>query len=574
MKKLIIMILSIISLLILSINAFAKDEFIPEYDSNDYSNVNKLTPNKAFNFIEIIDNHEADLLISSYNLAFKNNSYVNINMTTNMILYNEYGDILDKLEFRIYFLSTTSYRLKEIKIVIDGINYISLKYQDNKFDHEQKYYLDIKEINENASLAIIEDAEFKAFYTPIIFDISIIKAFIYEYMDDYEINIDNDLDIDEDDIKKGIGLFDKNNYYMTEISVIESDFKPFIIGTYHIKVRGFNKDKKIIIKNIIINVIDLDSKITINDLNVSYNDYLSKEDIIDNLKINDDYLNISIKSDYYINYDVLGNYKYYVLINFDNSNVLTMGYINVLDNDKPYPLNDIKVIKVKNDNYLEKKDIIDYLKINDDYDGLIDENNIVLEGYYDYLIGYSVPNEFDLTLKAYDSSLNELNYEFKIITSNDIEREAIFERKIDKYDGKIKEKKVEIIEEEINEIENDPVISNSDFVIEAYTNQKLTSSDIQEILISEGYLNNDDIVLLESDYFRLNEIKTGSYPLSVLYDNGDITYYEINILENEISIDDNKNNTNLIVFIIIGSISFIAIVIIVIMRVYIYGKKN
>ena len=198
-----------------------------------------------------------------------------------------------------------------------------------------------------------------------------------------------------------------------------------------------------------------------------------------------------------------------------------------------------------------------------------------------YLSSYASLNDHEITLVARDDSNNTFEHKFILRvtddkTYNELERFVIPEYVSNNVEPEIIDegnKENNVIEDAKEETYN-PIISNSNYIIRAYTTHKLTASEVQDLLISDGYLNNYDVVSIDSEYFKEANPKAGSFSLSVTYQNGDVPYYEINLVEKEEIKEEENSNTGLIISIIIGSVVLVAVIIIVIMRVYVHVKKN
>ena len=395
----------------------------------------------------------------------------------------------------------------------------------------------------------------------------------YEYSDSNDIYIPTFSDLEVEEIINEVGLEDDYDKRLLSFKILENDYiSNSNIGDYKVKIRGYNKEFKVIFKWIYIHVIDISDLAKSKNFKTSYSSRIDDLEIIDGLELKRDYIGIKISSEYHYGFNNIGKYRYIADILFDDMNLYLPGFIEVYDFDKPYALKSKEIITVSSNRCLSKDDVLKNFVIYDEHDGTIPNNKIDLTGFVNYLSGYSTLKDYDITLKAKDTTGNEFTYDF-IIRVTDKDFNDVIERYyIPDYVSNSEENN-NVIEDAKEEVYN-PVISNSNYIIRAYTTHKLTASEIQDLLISEGFLTNNDNVLIESDYFTDSSFNASTYSLSVTYENGDVTYYEINLVEKEEEKEEEESNTGLIVAIVVGSIAAIAAIIIIIMRVYVHVKKN
>ena len=571
MKKIIIILFMLF--FIIPINAYAKENVV----SDDYSNVDYLPNRKSFNYLELkIDDYTKDKIFFYNNLLSKNMKYGfnYIEFETEISFYSDGGELLKNESLTIIYNITDS-KIINVRLEINSAAIIEL-YCGNSYTFTTNEYFDVREYNPNYKLAVI-DSFFTSSYNAISyigdFQPDIFIAMTYEYSDSKDVYIPMFSDLEVDEIVNEVGLEDDYDNRLLSFDIVESDYvSNSNIADYKVKIRGYNNESKVIFKWIYIHVIDISNLARSKNFEISYSNRIDDSEIIEGLELKKDYVGIKISTEYHYGFKKTGKYRYIANILFDDINLYLPGFIEVYDHDKPYALKAKEIITVSNKECLNKDEILKNFVIYDEHDGTIPNSKIELIGLINYLSGYSILKDYEITLKAKDNIENEFTYNF-IIRVTDKDFNDVIERYyIPDYEVKNEENN-NVIEEAKEEVYN-PVISNSNYVIRAYTTHKLTASEIQDLLISEGFLNNNDNVIIESDYFTDSNFKASSYSLSVTYENGDVTYYEINLVEKEEEKKEEESNTGLIVAIVVGSIAAIAAIIIIIMRVYVHVKKN
>ena len=571
MKKIIILLFMLF--FIIPINAYAKENVV----SDDYSNVDYLPNRKSFNYLELkIDDYTKGKIFFYNNLLSKNMKYGfnYIEFETEISFYSDDGELLKNESLTIIYNITDS-KIINVRLEINSVPIIEL-YCRNSYTFTTNEYFDVREYNPDYKLAVI-DSFFTSSYNSISyigdFKPDIFIAMTYEYSDSKDIYIPMFSDLEVDEIVNEVGLEDDYDNRLLSFDIVESNYvSNSNIADYRVKIRGYNNESKVIFKWIYIHVIDISNLARSKNFEISYSNRIDDSEIIEGLELKKDYIGIKISTEYHYGFKKTGKYRYIANILFDDINLYLPGFIEVYDHDKPYALKAKEIITVSNKECLNKDKILKNFVIYDEHDGTIPNSKIELIGLINYLSGYSILKDYEITLKAKDNIENEFTYNF-IIRVTDKDFNDVIERYyIPDYEVKNEENN-NVIEDAKEEVYN-PVISNSNYVIRAYTTHKLTASEIQDLLISEGFLDNNDNVIIESDYFTDSNFKASTYSLSVTYENGDVTYYEINLVEKEEEKKEEESNTGLIVAIVVGSIAAIAAIIIIIMRVYVHVKKN
>ena len=573
MKKILILIFMLF--FIIPVNIYAKEEVVPDESSEEYSNVEYLPNKKSFNYLELKINNHVEERINYYNdllMGDMSSGFDSVKFLTTISFYSDNGELLKNSSLSIsYFISGR--QINYISLEIDFVTIINLScFGSYYFDTND--YFDVKEFNSDYKLAVIGDFyKTSTISSARYFEPDVFIAMTYEYSDSNDIYIPTFSDLEVEEIINEVGLEDDYDKRLLSVKILENDYiSNSNIGDYKVKIRGYNKEFKDIFKWIYIHVIDISDLAKSKNFKTSYSSRIDDLEIIDGLELKRDYIGIKISSEYHYGFNNIGKYRYIADILFDDMNLYLPGFIEVYDSDKPYALKSKEIITVSSNRCLSKDDVLKNFVIYDEHDGTIPNNKIDLTGFVNYLSGYSTLKDYDITLKAKDITGNEFTYDF-IIRVTDKDFNDVIERYyIPDYVSNSEENN-NVIEDAKEEVYN-PVISNSNYVIRAYTTHKLTASEIQDLLISEGFLTNNDNVLIESDYFTDSSFNASTYSLSVTYENGDVTYYEINLVEKEEEKKEEESNTGLIVSIVVGGIAAIAAIIIIIMRVYVHVKKN
>ncbi len=582
MKKIIFILFALICIILLPINIYGKNITTPEKGSDEFEGLSLLSNKKSFNYIKFINDDEAKSKLKYYNsLLPRPVNEQRLEMKTEIKFFDKNGELLDTgtLSVVIIFDSTG---MKNIKLCINDSPLINIMYIYGPIpivtsldihDLSVKGY-DIATISDFENTCTINIQNLSSF-SPNMF-----YVLTYREMGMSTLYVPKYSNLDANVVINSFGLVDDLGNRLTSFKITEGD--P-INSKPRYELLGMNKNKVFITKTIIIDEFDISKYGRSYNFKTTYNKKIEDIEIINALDLKSSYESVKIYSEYHYAYNKCGKYQYLALIDTGLIKFYIPGYIEVVDNDKPYARKAPKIINATNDYCMTKAEILNNFEIYDDHDGIINASKITLDGLSYYLGSYNTVGEYPMTLKTTDSMGNSFEYNFVIKVNNSDEIESIIERfDIPSYiDKNAVEESSEPTEpnyfNEIDEKTNDlynPVISNSDYVILAYRTHRLTSSEVQDLLISEGYLNNSDNVIIESDYFRESNPSSGSFSLSVTYENGDVTYYEINLVDKEEEKEEEKSYTGLIVSIVIGGIVLVAIIIIVVMKVYVHGKKN
>lgn len=308
--------------------------------------------------------------------------------------------------------------------------------------------------------------------------------------------------------------------YFDEIKeerILYSDFinKP---GEYSIKIERITNDNILFLDNYHIVLFD-DNIIKINDVNISYMDYLDENFIKKFIICDYDYSIISYDSNYE---KELGSYSGIININvLDRINKELNFNINVVD--------DVKPIVYKKGNIITN------------INKRINENNI--KNYIDIIDKTNCRYEY-IDLDDYKNNYNKPgNYYYNVKVIDDYDNEETIIIKIEVLD---------IISED-----DDLISSSFDF------NKIYTRDEIIEKLVNYNYFNKGDDIYLESDYFKAQN--DGVYLLKAT-NNMDTYYFNINYSYN----NSNDNNYLQIIIIVFSIILLSIITIIIVKRI----KKN
>ncbi|MCR4898614.1 MAG: hypothetical protein K5892_05240 [Acholeplasmatales bacterium] len=579
MKKIILSFL-VLFFCLFPFDVFGKEIVISDLYSNYYTGDDHFKAADSFNYLTFISDDFFKEKLEYYNEVISENNKAtenHINIYSNINLYSRDGERIGtkllKLTYRIY-----NNKIVNMLLYIDNVNVIKANLYNYIifFDHDINYY-DFKEEDPNVALACSGDLFYESDY-PItnIFSImpDLLFSFYYDYVEETNISIPTFSNLTEEEIVNEVGLVDNFGNRLLLCEIIESDYISYTsINNYHIKIRGLNKERQAIFKIINIDVISTKNILQSAHFTTSCDEIIDDLDIINDLDIQREYENIKISSEYHYAYNKKGNYKYIANIKFSDMNLIISGDIVVSDNESPYGIITPELITVPNDYCMTKEEILKKFSIYDNQDGYISSTNITLDGFINYLSSYKALNDHYIVLKAKDSSGNTYTHNFIIRVTDDKSYSELKRFSILEYVENKQNIENDVIES-AKENKYNPIISNSNYVIKAYVSHKLTVSEIQDLLISEGYLKNSENVSIESEYFKEEKPKAGTFSLSVKYENGDVTYYEINLVEKEEIIEEEKSYTGLIVSIIIGGIAIIATIILLIMRFYVHAKKN
>ena len=573
MKKILCLLFIVLFSFFMSFNILANEAVVPDIGSYEYTKLQYLPDKKTFNYLKIMNDSYTRNKIQDYNRLLSSSSS-NLNGTitfeTTITFYSDEGEIANsKLDI--------IYRIRNSNIVQIFLDVGYARFIDSMIiaNNITNCYFDVKNYNPSCVLAMIGEFQvyLDGFYQNMIIEPDLFIAMIYEYSESSDIYIPVNSDIDISDIINEIVIVDDSKNRIFPCQIVENNYvDSSTIGDYSIKLRGYNNENKAIFKWINIHVADLKDIVEEKNFVTSYANKLDDLSIISDLNIYKEYLSVKISSEYHYGFNRKGRYKYVANILLSDMNIFISGYIEVKDEDSPYAIKAPNIITASKDVCFTKDSLLRYFNIYDDHDGTIPNSSITLDGFIKYLSNYDIINDYPITLTAKDKTQNEYTHDFIIRVREESHSSVIERYRIPDYISPNNEGSSTVIEE-VKEEKNNPIISNSDYVIRAYTTHKLTASEVQDILISDGYLNNSDVVYIDSDYFRESNPKAGNFSLSVTYENGDVTYYEINLTEKETDVVE-KSYTGLIVSLIIGGIALISVVVIIIMRVYVHVKKN
>ena len=459
-------------------------------------------------------------------------------ITYNIVYKITVTDMISELP-RIYISSSKQLKTEDIELHIEENNitnytYDASTYYEN-FNNPGIYYIKIKYTYDNKSY----DAKFPVYVTSNdnqrikIKDNSLLKLGYNEILNKEEF-LDN-IDFDYIEVKE------------CDIDFTEYDSNYNVVGNYDICVKIKDIYNILYIQVIRVEVYDnICPNVSLDELAIleySYTDIIDIERIIK-------YINVSDISDYSVTYDA-SNYlnrtnkigEFNIDVKVEDIYLNSTNYqivLKIIDNIPPKIIT--KPIYASKELMLDNNTIKSKLYVLDEIDGIISNNNIVLNDINGYKDNYYIPGTYHFEVIAKDLSLNEAYSSFDIIVGDEIE-------------------------EEINKIYIDK-------------NNPFTKEEILSYLIEKGYLNSENSYELYSDYFNVDEYDNDTYSLEVVntIDNNK-EYFEIvitdsNIIYDSIVIEEDEkksNNSSIIIIIIIASI---ALIVSGILGVFIYKKKH
>ena len=268
----------------------------------------------------------------------------------------------------------------------------------------------------------------------------------------------------------------------------------------------------------------------VNDINVNYDNTLTDIDIINNyVEVYCDYNDIKIESDYFLCSNIIGSYKFIVYVDLKDYGIICKrANINVLDNKCPIIYN---ISNIKIDKYIESDKLFSDVKGYDEIDGDITDKIIItdLDNYFNNEYNNGI---YNFSLELTDSS--------------------------DNYTKKI----ISVILNDSNNVKEE-IIEDFEYVLvgelNIYNTDKYNRNDIKNLLIKNGYYDNNTELLLSSEYFLYDDIE-GTYDLYV-NDNNEIKLFKINVNERIINKKKKKINVGIIIFIIMMILTSIGIII-------------
>ena len=268
----------------------------------------------------------------------------------------------------------------------------------------------------------------------------------------------------------------------------------------------------------------------VNDINVNYDNTLTDIDIINNyVEVYCDYNDIKIESDYFLCSNIIGSYKFIVYVDLKDYGIICKrANINVLDNKCPIIYN---ISNIKIDKYIESDKLFSDVKGYDEIDGDITDKIIItdLDNYFNNEYNNGI---YNFSLELTDSS--------------------------DNYTKKI----ISVILNDPNNVKEE-IIEDFEYVLvgelNIYNTDKYNRNDIKNLLVKNGYYDNNMELLLSSEYFLYDDIE-GTYDLYV-NDNNEIKLFKINVNERIINKKKKKINVGIIIFIIMMILTSIGIII-------------
>ena len=322
-------------------------------------------------------------------------------------------------------------------------------------------------------------------------------------------------------------------------------------------------------------------------LNISYMDNINKKEYRENyIEGPTKYFDpnkYNVVSDYFYREDFKEIQKYFVEVfyNFEGHMIRGYGYINVIDDVKPYFIGDDIIEGNLSKANVRIDDIFYDIKAYDEIDGDISDRIKVtdLDNYKD---NYDKEGEYRFLLSVSDNTGNEVEKIFKYRLIDDtrpIEDDTISdENKNEEID--IIDDNSEIIEEvddnivddenEVNDVideedKNEEIIENIIYPapIKTNTNNILSIDDIKKRLVFSGYISDDFNGEIITDYIG-NENKEGEYLVSVIDDNNKI---EFKILVEKGNQNIESSNNGLIIGVIVSVLGVGIVVLIILLKV-------
>ncbi|MCR5113559.1 MAG: hypothetical protein K6A63_06440 [Acholeplasmatales bacterium] len=550
-------------------NAYA-EEVKPDtsLEFDDYFNY--LAPNQIFNYL-IVSND--DIAMSNYEhynnyVDFLELAYNNLTVKADISFYDSGGTLLKTDTFK-YLYVMGDCQVDEVSIYIGDTEIFYLEMGVRTVTPISDDFYDLANYCAGVSYAIIGDYTYtldedNKYFNSKDYHPKFLYSPIKEEVEEVNISIDISNPLSKEDIAYKAGMIDSAGNSLADYEIINSNYDPnnLELSNYYIRLRSYG-DNTIYLRTININITDMESLINTQDIEVSYDSKLTIYDILAKCEVGFEYKSFNVTSDYFYSYNKLGEYSYIIYFTDLNDNTYYgNGLIKVVDNEAPHV--DTNAINANQTTLLERADILSLINVYDDYDGKIAD--VQLNGYVNYLKQYDIEGEYEIEAIASDSTGNIMN-EIIIIT---VGKSTITRTPISSID--IEERAAE---EEIVEEAKDTTIIYSDYIINSYTDHKLSMSEIQDLLISEGLLSNDDIVTFSGEYFDLDSPNSGQYEILLTYISGKRVYYEISNSIREVIVEEEEaDNTNIIIFSIIGGIVLVGVVTILIIRRKTNAKRS
>lgn len=456
--------------------------------------------------------------------------YGTISLRGNLIVKKDNTEFIDQIELNYFVLYSN---INRIDLSINGKNVLTYNILNTSFEGE--YYFDLNEYYEsNVECRLVRTFDF---YIPSyeisdidlsIFNYNIFYG-IYYYFDD-ECNIYTSNFTDINNIINNIDILDNENNRINNYSVMYINNND---NNYNIRIYSKTKLKEYVIKDINIYIVNMDDYIIINNINIDYLHTLSEDEIINNyLILKKDFNKIELISLYKYLSHIPGDYKLNIKA-YDESNNLYLINTNIIvkDLNKPkiIPKYSFKSIKASNNQLLD----LDYINsLFNIYE--ISDYKIEIIGYDNYKTNYNVVNTYPISYKVIDSFNNINEYKF-----------------------------------DIDVLDTNTYYIDTNYYINIDINNRLSKYDIQELLIQNGYINNIDLIEMESDYFKSSD--SGIYDLYVK-DNNDIYLYKLNVNGTNNKIKSKSSDSY--VYVITTIVLFSVIVIIFVLGRKIYEKTH
>ncbi|MGM9968792.1 MAG: hypothetical protein ACI35S_00180 [Anaeroplasma sp.] len=482
-----------------------------------------------------------------------------VEIFTDKIIY-----IATKYYYQDYCFCGISSRIYEINNF--DIEFYNIEYYDNQLSVNINDEIIISEISDYTYMMLNDAA--RVYFDNVVFDgitesnISdeiYFKCLDFIYIMKYEENSvylgkdvhfivegDNPLPIDEllndivikDKTDNVINTYeiDNNTYILDDEGLIEK-------GSYGFRIIARDEYGNTVIQNCIVDVVDgKGPTITINEINVSYKTKLNDESILKHCNIIDssgvNSINLSY-DDYKLNYNVPGSYMLTIVAtdNNDNSSVLS-GYINVIDDVSPKIIcSNIEVNYPYNK--LSKNDIIEYIMVKDDIDGIISKDRISLTDIDNYDEFYSFFGDYQFEVKVSDLAGN---FSTKIIT--------------------------------VRVIDNDyPQIEINKYIITVRKGQCLTKEQIIQKLIDSNQIESSEGVILNSLYFETINPEN-QYDYELILKDGTIINGIIKVDDTSFLKPNNEAKENKTPLLISCGIAVVMIILISSMGIIIYRKRH
>ena len=394
-------------------------------------------------------------------------------------------------------------------------------------------------------------------------------------------------------------LFSDNSHNKKELTFTIGGYDNNSSGFYRFTIGTLLYTGQLYLVNYEINIKGNDI-LTCEDINVKYNDYISKADYVKNyVFLNGEHVNIANCEVYSIYYNTMKHFpgQYEVTVEYlkDNKLLVAKGIIYTADDETPPEiLGDNEIT----DNISNRRNIIEYLKgykAIDEVDGDV-SYNIRVNNLNDFDNENPKPGNYKFLITAKDNSNHEgkLYVLYHLIddrtpenngnitpitstTNDDIPRSNVVTSNIPTSiqvtsnipTSNIEEASISKSTENTELIINDKGENDIEFIIKTDTNKILSKDDIKDKLVFYGLLPSDYDGNINSEYFD-KENEVGEYLITVS-NNDDTHYYMIQVSNNNSSIkkeEEKKDDNSLMITfgIIISIVAIVLIVIIVLIN--------